>query len=56
MKRNNRIPVSQRPILGTPHGPLSVQGWDWVQAHEALVQTLVLILGGLVVALVLSHS
>lgn len=55
MKRHRRTTVSQRPALGTPHGSLSVQGWEWVQAHEALVQTLLFILSGLVVALILSR-
>lgn len=55
MKRHNPITVSRRPVLGTHHGPTILPGWDWVQAHEALVRAFALILGGLAVALILSH-
>lgn len=54
MKRRTPLGFRPGPVLSTPHGLTVVHGWDWVQAHQALLQAVGLALGALLVVLVLS--
>lgn len=54
MKRRTPLGFRPRTVLSTPHGLTFVQGMDWVQAYQALLQAVGLALGALLVVLVLS--
>lgn len=54
MKRRHVFGSGSRPVLSTPHGPaLPHHGsaWHWVTDHKALVETLAVLSGALVIVL-----
>lgn len=53
MKRRHVFGSGSRPVMSTPHGPAVPHGpsWHWVTDHKALVETLAVLLGALVIVL-----